>query len=997
MQVASQRPTASTSTSVRPTLSTGARLLPTAAIVDRVADDDPEPSAEGLHTGLLKGLLAARLFDSDTHARIGRYTVVQRLGSGGMGVVYAAHDAELDRKIAVKVLHRAPWSGDTAAHDRIRREAQAMARLNHPNVATVHEVGEHEGTPYVAMEFIEGITLREWVQAEPRAWRDVVEVYLQAARGLAAAHAVGLVHRDFKPDNAMNGADPDDARALGRVRVTDFGLARGSNAAALAKDSEAAEDAGAITRSSAVAGTPAYMAAEQFAGDPGDAKVDQFAFCVSLWEALVGTRPFAGENLLALAESVSLGKLDPAWPDRVPRCVQGVLARGLAVDPAARWPEMRALVAALQNDPSRRRTRRLAIGGFVLVAAGVVGVVRLRHDQRLAACDLAAAAIDETWNAELAEELRQGLVGTGAPDAAAAFDRARPWVDDFVGSWRTLRREQCVLATVEQSRDPALADASIACLEQKRSSLVGLVGVWSEPDVLLVQRLVHGASGLPRPEGCADDGQVLRRKPPPADPEIAAEVIALRGRIDRARALEAGGRTKLALEEATAIREAARTLAWQPLVAEALAEEGRIADRTGASAEAVATLREAFALAHANGSDEVAAAVATSLTYALASLGKPDDALQWSDLARAAAERIGETEGPMGASLEITTGFAYQQRGDFDQALSCYQRALELREALFGPRHPGVALAYQHIGLTQYSRERREEARAAFQRVLDIDVELFGEEHATVAHARDALGVLLTEQGEYDEALAMLEQARAVRARVFGEQSVWVAQSLHNLGNVWLGRGRPRVALDHYERSTALLGKLRGPDHPDRVLGLCNVGLSYSRLDEPQAAIASFREALRVQEAAYGADHPETARVLVYLGGELLRADAAAEAMPILERAEAIALAAFGPDHRRTIDAVQVRGEAFVRLGRPADAIPMLERALVANDDDNDAADPNDGGYTRFSLARALWDSGTDRHRAVTLAKRAAEIFGDDEEDPKTRDEIAEWLRTHRE
>jgi tetratricopeptide (TPR) repeat protein len=956
--------------------------------------------SDGLDTRLIRAVLATRLFSEEPHARIGRYTVLSRLGSGGMGVVYAAHDAELDRKIAVKLLHRGAWSGDTAGAERMRREAQAMARLNHPNVATVHEVGEHDGTPYVAMEFIEGVTLRAWIEAEPRAWRDVIAVYLQAARGLAAAHDVGLVHRDFKPDNAMIGPDPDDARALGRVRVTDFGLARGTAGAELSQtdgeaiaEGDAEEERSAITRSSALAGTPAYMAPEQFAGEAGDAKVDQFAFCVALWEALAGTRPFRGSTLVELAESVQRGALDPAWPDRVPRWVRRVLARGLAVDPAARWPDMRALVAALGSDPSRRRTRWLAIGGLVAAIAGVLGVVRVRADRAREACELAAAEIDAAWNPELAASLREGLVATGAPDAGAAFDRARPWVDEFAESWRSVRNEQCVLATIEESRDPKLADASVACLEQRKGALAGLVGVWAEPDALLVQRLVHGASGLPRPEGCADDGQVLRRKSPPADPVIASEVTRLRARIDRVRALEAAGRTKPALDEAIAIREAARALGWEPLVAEALAEEGRLADRTGASAEAEAALREAFALAHAHGSDEVAAAVATSLTYALASLGKPDDALEWSELARAAVERIGESEGPMGASLQITTGFAHQQRGDFDEALACYEKALALRESLFGSRHPGVAIAYQHIGLTQYSRERRDEAREAFQRTLDIDVELYGEDHATVAHARDALGVLLSEQGEYDEALEMLEKARATRARAFGEESVWVAQSLHNIGNVWLGRGRPREALDHYQRSTALLGKLRGPDHPDRVLGLCNVGLSQSRLGEHDAAIGSYREALRIQEAALGPDHPETARVLVFLGGELVRGGDPTEALPIIERAEAIAEKVFGPDHRRTIDAVQLRGEALVRLDRPAEAIPVLERALVANEKGD--ADPNDGGYTRFSLARALWDSGTDRARAVELARKAAEIFADDEEDLETRDDIAEWLKTH--
>ncbi|HET6583005.1 MAG TPA: serine/threonine-protein kinase, partial [Nannocystaceae bacterium] len=222
---------------------------------------------------------------------LGRYVVLERIGSGGMGVVYAAYDPQLDRKVALKLLHaREERDGDSGGRARVLREAQAMARLSHPNVVAVHDVGVVDDTLFVAMEFVEGVTLGHFIAAGSRRWNEVLDVFEPAGRGLAAAHAAGLVHRDFKPDNVMIGND-------GRVRVMDFGLAR----AAAEITTESSEGSGGsivelsgvdrLTRTGALVGTPAYMAPELLAGGNADARSDQFAFCVALHRALYGTAP----------------------------------------------------------------------------------------------------------------------------------------------------------------------------------------------------------------------------------------------------------------------------------------------------------------------------------------------------------------------------------------------------------------------------------------------------------------------------------------------------------------------------------------------------------------------------------------------------------------------------------------------------------------------------------------------------------------------------------
>jgi tetratricopeptide (TPR) repeat protein/tRNA A-37 threonylcarbamoyl transferase component Bud32 len=944
---------------------------------------------DGFDTQVIRAAVSSRLFGRDDIVRVGRYEVRRRLGDGGMGVVYAAHDAELDREIAVKLLRTDAWS-DATARDRMRREAQAMARLNHPNVATVHEVGEHEGMPYVAMELIDGPTLRVWVLEQTRSWQDILAVYGAAGRGLAAAHGVGLVHRDFKPDNAMLGSD-------GRVRVTDFGLARGSARApeATAADLDASPGTRPITHSSAIGGTPAYMAPEQFAGDAGDARVDQFAFCVSVWEALVGRRPFGGDRVIALIEAVTRGDLPStsAWPDRVPRWIRAVLARGLRVDPAQRWPDMPALLAALADDPAKRRRRRWLMGGVAIAGIATIVGFRARHDRAVAACDDAAAAIDATWNDERAAAIRASVVDTGAINAGDAFDRARPWLDEFAEQWRTVRRDQCMATTVEHTRDAALAQDSAQCLEQRAGMLAALVDVWSEPDAGLVWRLVASASGLPTPARCADDAYVVRRVKPPDDPELAAAVTAMHARINRNRALEAAGRTAVALAEANATLADARALDWPPMLADALTDAGRIADRTGAADKAEPLLREAFAVAHGAGADETAVAAATALTYSLAGAGKVDEALQWSELARAAVLRTAESEDPAGASVELTAGFAHHQHGDFARAIEHYDRALQIRVAAFGEHHPSVAIVYQHIGKAEYAREAAEASRAAFERTLEINRACLGEDHPAVANALEGLGVLLVEQGVFDEAEALLETSRTIRERVFGAKSPPVSQSLANLGNVSLGRNDLDRALERYRAAYEMMLEIHGADHPDLVVVLCNIAMVQGQLGLRSEATSSYREALRIQEQVFHAEHPETARLLVLLGGELVRSGDATAAMPMIERARAINEAAFGPDHTRTIDVLQLLGEALVELGRPSEAIAPLERALAAGD--TSPGEPNDGGYSRFSLARALWNSGGDRARAVKLAEQAEAIFADDEDDAATRVAIREWLASH--
>lgn len=310
--------------------------------------------------------------------RLGRFEILHRLGAGGLGVVYAARDRRLGREVALKRMRPEARSPDGDA--RLLREAQAMARLSHPNVVTVYEAGELEGDVYVAMELVQGQTLRAWLAQAERPWRERLRPLLAAGRGLAAAHEAGLVHRDFKPDNIL-------VRLDGSVVVVDFGLAHGlegleglegldgpaetANAPSIAADASTT-----LTRTGAVLGTPRYMAPEQHAGAATSPAADQYAFCVTAWEALLGAPPFGGDTLGALARAKHAGR--PAVPRSrsVPTPILQALARGLEADPQVRWPSMDALLAVLGHDPRRQRWRWGMIAAITLfVGVALTGAI----------------------------------------------------------------------------------------------------------------------------------------------------------------------------------------------------------------------------------------------------------------------------------------------------------------------------------------------------------------------------------------------------------------------------------------------------------------------------------------------------------------------------------------------------------------------------------------------------------------------------------------------
>nr|WP_276603809.1 serine/threonine-protein kinase [Nannocystis pusilla] len=343
--------------------------------------------------------------ESDEPQQIGRYRVLGRIGAGGMGTVYAAHDPMLGREVAIKL---ARVDGPASLESRLLREARLLAQVRHPNVVELHDFGKFRGQIFIVMARIHGQTLRAWQRERERPWRHTVAMYVAAARGLQAAHAAGLVHRDFKADNVLVGDD-------GRVYVVDFGLARpavevtGDAPPATPPIASSSLDS-PLTRTGAVVGTPAYMAPEQRAGRPPDVRSDIYSFCVSLYEALHGQRPEYRSD----PTKTRAGKGD------VPRRIDRALARGLAPAAAQRYATFEPLIAALERDPARW-WRAVAVAVALLVTGGFAGLMASESEgPRAASCEAAARRIDAVWGTSQREALVAGFAAPGE------YTRARP-------------------------------------------------------------------------------------------------------------------------------------------------------------------------------------------------------------------------------------------------------------------------------------------------------------------------------------------------------------------------------------------------------------------------------------------------------------------------------------------------------------------------------------------------------------------------------------------
>lgn len=929
--------------------------------------DDPSP-ADGAAYASATERSGAQL---RPETRIGRYIVEACIGRGGMGLIYAAYDPELGRRVALKVM-RAAWlarCGGEEARWRLLREAQALARLAHPNVVTVHDVGLVDEGLFIAMELVEGEDLKRWLAARPRGWQRIVEVFRQAGAGLIAAHRVGLLHRDFKPANVMLGSD-------GRVKVLDFGLAR---RAAEAPDSGPAtsisssgEDflALSLTRDGGRWGTLAYMAPERHGRGEADARSDQFSFCVALYEALYGQLPFPGDDGPALLAAMRNGRLrQPPAGSRVPRWLWRLLRRGLASEPAARHSSMEALLSRLDHRPRARR--RAAAASVLLLAVGLALVSYLQSPSaRL--CRGAERHLMEVWDADRKATIRAAFAASKKVYAAGLWRGTEAALDRYAARWVAMRTEACEATHLRGEQSAQLLDLRMACLDRRLAAFAALSNLLVEADDQIIERAVQAAGGLGSLSLCADGRALLAVVAPPQDADLRQQVETLRQDVAATRALLDLGKNGRAIAAAQGLAARLEGVDYAPAVAEALHVIGLTEQAADDYAAAAGTLSRAAALADRGHHDESRFASLIALVWVTGyQQGDRQAAARWLQLARGNLDRLGAH--PQLAVLWHQADAMLQlQGGDYAAALTAAATAAADSRRHNGADHRHTLRSLSTLGNAQYLLGRYEDALSTFAEVEAIRRRTLGAAHPEVAYAQQARGELLKNLGRYEEALEPLTRALDTLETALGPAHSRVAVVLESLGNVHARLGHGREALQALHRVLALRRQLAGEESTAVAAAHTNIGVALwgeERLDEAEIHL---RRAVAIHLGTDGAAHPETLAVRVNLGGLLRDQGRPEEALDDLRAAHQEAVRQLGVAHATSIYAGLTLGMVLLDLERPGEGLPAI-RGAVASLDPEHAADWL-LGLARFAQARAARAAG--QHAAARrLGEEARDIF----------------------
>ena len=910
-----------------------ARAPVAADVGDATVHAEPVRTAAAAAAPRADDLLKARLL-SGTGARVGRFTVLRHLDEGGMGLIFAARDEELDRQVALKIL-RANLADGSIGRARLIREAQALAKLSHPNVVTVYEVGEFEGHVFVAMELIEGRTLRGWLKVKPRRWREIVQVYVQAGRGLAAAHAAGIIHRDFKPSNVLVGHD-------GRVRVLDFGLALApgqstgeraptiTGASSVISSSTGSRHLGdALTMAGAIAGTPPYMAPEQLRGGGDvDARADLFAFCVALAEALYGERPFKAKTLDdRRREAVERPYAELPRGAGVPAFLRAALLRGLHPDPDRRFQSMGELLAAIDRDPARTLRRAAAAVGLGALLL-VVGFMVARRGS--AACAGVDDEIAAAWGDDRRDALRAAITGTGLAFAEGTWERLGPGLDGYAAEWRGARVGACE-AHQRGEHAADLYGRQVACLQRRQSALKALVDTLSAADAAAVEAAIQAVGDLPAIAICGDVAALTAAVPPPDDPAIAGEVDQLRGQLDLARADLSLKKTNEGLAYALPVLARAGALAYVPLRAEAAALVGNLYSVAGDYPTAEEHLTEALWLADQVRDDALLAhAMASLITVIGDKRGRHEEALRWRRHADAVRARLpAEHRGQ--ARLLAAIGTVLYRRALVDESIDHLQRALAIVEALYGAADHRITEALVGLGNAHMTRGDAAAARPLYERALAIDEAAFGPDHPRVANDLLNLTAVVGMSGDLDGALAHAQRALAIEEAALGPDHPDLAPILGNLAVSYAMKRDLAAARPYFERSLAIEERALGGEHPAIAVTRDNLGTLTAELGDLVASRAHYERALAIREAALLRDDPHLAITLLGLARLDLREAKAKAALARIERAQALREAR--PDVVSAAELAEARflhAVALRELGRdPARQRELAEQALA--------------------------------------------------------------------
>ncbi len=897
---------------------------------------------------------------------VGRYELIRELGRGAMGVVFLATDMLLARKVALKLVESARPT--PALSRQVAREAQTVARMQHPNVVSLFDVVQADSAVYLAMEYVEGPDLATWLKT-PRTRKEIVSVFVQCADGLAAAHEAGVVHRDFKPSNVLLGLD-------GRARVSDFGLA---GFLADPHDGPTLPSAQRLAHTAATLGTPAYMAPEVWEGQPAGPAADQFSFCVALYEALFQERPFEGESPQELFAAIRDDRRKPLPAGRrVPPDLARLLERGLEYQPSRRYPSMRELAADLRRTQGGRGVRVGAVVATLVVAAGATWVMT----QRQPVCGSFDGHL-----ASLRVDVPAGLVSTGLsrleqPWVPGLAARAESRLQAFSEAWARMRQDACEATRVRGEQSEALLDRRMLCLVERRQALTSTARLLATAELEVARRGDALLDALGDVSPCADARSLLEAAARPPTESSRTRLAAAEAQLTEARVLSVAGRLREALALATAALVEVRLYGTEWDVAAAALVVGAT-QRELEEAAAAQTLHEAIQLAIRSRNFEVERlAWLERIQVSRNHLA----ALDFEGVARAAIERVG---GPrreeLLARLEGILGRHALEGGDFAVAAAHFEAAQEASRAL-GPL--ARAAAEQQLGVLAGRRERREEAIDHARRAASLIEESAGPAHPHLGVALSVLAWELLRARRFDEAEQAFARALGILEASLGPRHGEVADVLDGMGWLMTEEAKYERAEPLLKRAQALRVSLAGADSQEAGRSANQLASFYLRVGRHAEAVPKLEEAARIYEKELGPSHPRLAMVMHNLAEARLAAGDPAGAVLAAERALAIALEVHGARGAPVMPEYVVLAQAERAVGRPLAVVMKHYEAALAL---ADVAPEDELALARLRFAELL--ATVDRPRARAVVALARPFYEQERKAGRLEDEVKDLDR----
>lgn len=829
-----------------------------------------------------------------------RYVLTKQIGMGGMGVVYGAYDVILERKVALKVLRAIPGNAlDSAAgRSRLAKEARTLARLTHPNVVRVYDAGWMGGRFFIAMEMIEGLSLRAWLSEKTRHWKAIRDVFVQAGQGLVAIHAAGLVHRDFKPENVVVGND-------GLVRVMDFGLV----ALVQTLDKTTAKEEGegiGLSQQNLLAGTPAYMAPEQAAGKTVDARADQFSFCVALHEAFFGKRPALNDSN---ANPVTLPS-----KHNLPARITAILNKGLDSDPAKRFVSMRALLKELAEEPRARvRQWSLASAVLILLLVAVLGLQYLETRQQ-ERCVQDTSEIADIWNEQKSKLIQKTFASTNASYAGNAWHTVDQILSKYVAKWQKQRGKLCERTASVFGSTLTTADAMrLYCLECRKSEVQALVSVFTKADVSVVEHAVQAVMSLAPVHQCVALNSPAMSHQWTSNPNTQKALEHLVQEKAAVLAMLHAGQGIDALPQAKVLVEHTKEVAYRPLLADAYFLLGRCFLAGGLYAKAEEAFFEAVDTSEQSGHEEMRFRSLLQLASIKGNVERRlDEAVLLARLAQAAKERMGPNlDASLQAELSDVMAQLWYYQGRPKTARGYAEDALTLLEASMGPDSPDVW----------------------WQKSL--------------------LAWISKDLGEFEQALGLVEQSLSARKRVLGELHPEVAKGLYNLAGVYLDQKESRLAISALLKAKQTSQNAMGPEH---LLSLrYSASLAHALFLDGQTtqALDEIDQVLPKLEQVAGPENPRVAELMAIKGKVFLAQKRFRKAIEVLQKSLEIMGKNISKDHPWLAGLFIDSGKAYWHLGELNIAENVLKKAVKL-------LDFAEGGYmsevseARFLMARVI-------------------------------------------